>query len=219
MPLNDWISEYEKKKALWFHDGNQKRPHALLTSGKHSNGFFNSWPIRENPSLLGRACFELAIILHQHYGLDPEEDDRVVGLAEGGISMAHEIAYHISTRIGPSCLLAYVEKQVERGVKSMVFKSTAIRPGERIILADDVLSTGESVDLAAKAVIDAGGIVLPFVVVLVNRSGLAEVFDKKIVALIDYPMQTWSPDECPLCRQGSEAIRPDDNWARLNANY
>ena len=61
----------------------------------------------------------------------------------------------------------------------------------------------------------------PFVAVLVNRSGLTEVGGKKIVALIDRPMPMWTPDECPLCKAGSEAIRAkgSENWARLKATY
>jgi hypothetical protein len=85
-----------------------------------------------------------------------------------------------------------------------------------------VLTTGASVGLAAKAVVDAGGTVLPFIAMLVNRSGQKEVEGKHIIALINQPMSTWTPDVCPLCKQGSEAIspkRPETNWARLNAEY
>ena len=92
-------------------------------------------------------------------------------------------------------------------------------PNQSILLCEDVLTTGGSVDLAATAVTNAGGIVLPFILVLVNRSGLTEANGKKIVALIDRPMPMWTPEECPLCKQGSEAIRPKDNWMRLNAAY
>ena len=82
-----------------------------------------------------------------------------------------------------------------------------------------MLTTGGSVDRAATAVTNAGGIVLPFLLVLVNRSSLTEASGKKIVALIDRSMPMWTPDECPLCKDGSEAVRPKDNWARLNATY
>lgn len=37
-----WIDRFKERDALWLHDGNVRRPHALLTSGKHSDGFFNS---------------------------------------------------------------------------------------------------------------------------------------------------------------------------------
>jgi hypothetical protein len=84
-------------------------------------------------------------------------------------------------------------------------------------ISEDVLTTCGSIDLTATAVTNAGGIVLPVILALVNRSGLTEVSGKKIIALIDRPMPMWTPDECPLCKVGSEALRPKDNWAKLNA--
>ena len=51
-----WIEEYKKKQAFWMHDGNPKRRnHALLRSGKHSTGFFNSRPIIADKNLFLQA--------------------------------------------------------------------------------------------------------------------------------------------------------------------
>ena len=103
----------------------------------------------------------------------------------------------------------------------MVFKKTAIRKGEVILAVDDVYTTGGSVGLMTKAVVDAGGDMLPLIVVLVNRSGKTEVDGVKIISLVNRPMPIWEPEECPLCKVGSEAIRPKskENWARLNASH
>lgn len=118
-------------------------------------------------------------------------------------------------------LLGISRKERTDGAKSMVFtdEDLGILPGQTVLLCEDVLTTGGSVDLTATAVTNAGGIVLPFLLVLVNRSGLTEAGGKKIVALIDRPMPMWTPEECPLCKEGSEAIRPKDNWAALNAAH
>ena len=215
-----WIVEYERRGALWLHDKNPKRPHALLTAGDHSSGFFNSELVMEDSTLLDEACFDLVQLLRES-GVNLDEVDRVVGPAMGAITLAHDLSRLIAKQRRLPCLRAYTEKDTDGGNKLMVFKKTAIHPGERILAAEDVLTTGESVDLTTTAVVKAGGIVLPFVAVLVNRSGLTEVGGKKIVALIDRPMPKWAPDECPLCQAGSEAIRPKgkENWARLNAEY
>ena len=105
----------------------------------------------------------------------------------------------------------------------MVFIDTEVLPGERILLCEDVITTGESVNLTAQAVVRAYGVIIPsHILVLVNRSGLAEVGGKKIIALIKRYMLTWIPAECPLCKQGSKAIRPKgkkEEWERLNAAY
>lgn len=219
MNQNGWIECYKEKGALWMYDGNAKRPHALLTSGKHSNGFFNSELVMEDASLLEEASFDLRNLL-VWTGLNGGEVSRVVGPAMGAITLAHSLAAGISCSThGAPCLRAYTEKDGEGKEMKMVFRRTTIKSGEKVLLCEDVLTTGGSVDATAQAVTEAGGIILPYVAVLVNRSGLAEVSGKKIVALIDRSMPMWNPDVCPLCKAGSEAIKPKgkENWARLNA--
>lgn len=219
-----WTECYKDKGALWLHDGNVKRPHALLTSGKHSNGFFNSELVMEDSELLNRASSDLVALLFES-GLKIYEVNRVVGPAMGAITLAHDLARQITLMRGlnvlPPCLRAYTEKEETSTGVRMVFKRTKIWEGEGVLLCEDVLTTGGSVGLTASAVTEAKGEVLPFLAILVNRSGLSDVSGKKIVALIDQPMPMWSADDCPLCKQGSEAIKPKDakNWMRLNATY
>jgi orotate phosphoribosyltransferase len=215
-----WIECYERKGALWIHDGNADRPHALLTSGLHSSGFFNSELVMEDSYLLDEACADLVetleTVCHSHRRL------RVVGPAMGAITLADGLARHLAeVRLPSGCLRAYTEKEGEGENLKMVFKRTTIHEGEEILLCEDVLTTGGSVGRAVKAVEEAKGIVLPYIAILVNRSGLSEVDGRKIVALIDCSMPMWAAEECPLCKQDSEAIRPKgkENWARLKAKY
>jgi orotate phosphoribosyltransferase len=211
-----WIDAYRDKGALWISDGNPERPHALLTSGKHSNGFFNSVLVTDDPALLKRAVSALLTKV-SHTETAP---DRVVGPAMGAITLAYEVA----SVLGRGCLSGYAEKgadhnDVER--KFMVFNKTKIIPGEKILVVEDVLTTGGSVERLVEAVVRADGIILPYVLVLVNRSGLTEVGGKKIISLIDEEMPIWEADECPLCKKSSTALRPreGDNWVKLNGNY
>lgn len=215
-----WISQYQQKGALWIHDGNPQRPHALLTSGKHSNGFFNSELVMEDSLLLDEACFDLVKLLERE-GVTLNDVDRVVGPAMGAITLAHDVSRHIGRVRDRFCLRAYTENEPAGNSFVMAFKKTKIRSGERVLPVEDVLTTGGSVNLTADAVELDGGVILPFVAVLVNRSGLSDASGKKIVALIDRQMPMWEPDDCPLCKEGSEAIRPKgaENWARLNATY
>jgi orotate phosphoribosyltransferase len=218
-----WFQCFVNKGALWVHDGNNNRPHALLRSGNHSDGFFNSeWFMEDSQSLdyAANDLFDLVI----GPGLSTRVVSRVVGPAMGAITLADNLARCFSIRWNnptSPCLRAYTEKEGEGADLRMVFKRTAIREKEVVLLCEDVLTTGGSVELSSRAVTEAGGEVLPFVVVLVNRSSLSEVGGKKIISLVDRAMPMWKPDECPLCQQGSEAIRPEgtENWARLNATY
>ena len=222
MPLiTDWKREYEQRGALWIHDGNPKRPHALLTSGNHSGGFFNSELVMEDPSLLHAAGFALHEKL-ESAGLDMEAVHRVVGPAMGAITIAHCVAFHIGEQRGRPCLRAYTEKEKTEGEgEIMVFRRTMIKEFEYILAVEDVLTTGGSVKSTAKAVTNVGGVNLPFIAVLVNRSGLENVNGSKVISLVNRPMPIWKPDQCQLCNQGSVALRPKgkENWERLKASY
>lgn len=220
MPQDDWIRAYQEKGALWIHDDNPKRPHALLTSGLHSNGFFNSKLVIPDEALLRDAARGLIASFALH-GIRLGGIDGIVGPQTGATKLAEFISDEIEDITQDVCFSASPAKAGEGDAKSMIFSDgdLAIVRGATVLLCEDVLTTGGSVELTAKAVADAGGIVLPFICVLVNRSGLTEVDGKKIVALIDKPMPMWTPEECPLCKEGSEAVRPKDNWARLNATY
>jgi orotate phosphoribosyltransferase len=217
--IEAWITQYERKGALWLHDGNPRRPHALLSGGEHSNGFFNSELVMEDPVLLDTAVADLAALLTSEPQLRSGRVDRVVGPAMGAITLAHDMARHLK------CLRGYTEKDVVSGPegdrKVMVFKRVALKPNERVLLVEDVLTSGQSIELAASAVKQAGGIMLPFVGVIVNRSGRKKVGGMKIIALIDRHMPRWCAHKCELCALGSEPLKPKEkeNWARLNASY
>lgn len=214
-----WVREYEQKGALWIHDGNPKRPHALLTSGKHSNGFFNSRLVISDENLLHDAASYLLHFFTEQSG-KVSEVRVVVGPQTGATKLAEFLSIEVMASTGNGCFWASPAKHESEGKKSMIFSEDELvyLPDQTVLLCEDVLTTGGSVDLTVTAVTNAGGIVLPFILVLVNRSGLTEVAGKKIIALIDHPMPMWTPDECPLCKEGSEAIRPKgENWARLCA--
>ena len=215
----NWIREYQRKDALWIHDETAKRPHALLTSGKHSNGFFNSRLVIPDEALLRDAASDLLELLGNTGGIEGCEIDIVVGPQTGATKLAELISGQVPDYTGYPCHWASPAKDEQQGQKSMVFSNEDLRflPRRSVLLCEDVLTTCGSIDLTATAVTNAGGIVLPFILALVNRSGLTEVSGKKIIALIDRPMPMWTPDECPLCKVGSEALRPKDNWAKLNA--
>jgi len=223
--VESWIERYKEKNALWIHDGNPLRPHALLTSGKHSNGFFNSRLVIPDEPLLRLAASDLFGALAMK-GARIKNLNGVVGPQTGATKLAEMLKYEVIRSTGRSCFSASPAKSEVDGTKSMVFgdEDICLFPGKWVLLCEDVVTTGGSVDLTETAVTNAGGRVLPFVLCLVNRSGLKEANGKQIVSLIDCPMPTWTPEDCKehhLCSLGSEAIRPKGppEWARLNATY
>lgn len=210
-----WMRQYRAKGAFWTHDGNPRRPHAILTAEKqggkmHSRGFFDSELVMEDPFVLDKAAFDLVRLLERQ-GLKLNSIDRVVGPAKGAITLAHDVARRIgSSRSCPRpCLRSYAEKETDGdGKRIFVFKRTAIRPGEKILIVEDVLTTGESANLAARAVASLGGIVLPFVGALVNRSRFVNVHGKKIVALVKHQCQRGSRRNVRFASVAQEPFDP-----------
>ncbi|MFA5290933.1 MAG: phosphoribosyltransferase family protein [Candidatus Paceibacterota bacterium] len=222
-----WIKTYERKGVFWVHDGNPKRPHALLTSGNHSDGFFWSGPVVDD-DVAREAAVEEIIDFLEEQGVGIFDFDRVIGPATGATRLAEEMAFQVTERRwtkdkdAEPCRWSSPKKLGDGSSKTIVLAEGDVRPGERVLLIEDVITTGGSVEANAEIIIAAGATVLPVLVALVNRSGLEKIAERRILALIDRPMPMWAPEDCLLCKAGSEAIRPKkpvENWDRLTAQY
>ena len=216
MEENRWLEPFRHSGALWIHDGNPSRPHALLTSGNHSNGFFNGSMLLQDPQLMRRVGITLMEDIGYRLKSDESEDiTRVVGSAFGAITLAHECAGYIDAMTG------FTEPVIMDGAKSMMLKRFPVQDGEVVLVVEDVFTTGGTTLKTIAALEAAGAKVVPYVGVIVNRSGLKELERRQVVALVDREMPMWPTKECPLCKEGSEAIRPKGNeaWQRLNAAY
>ena len=208
--MNDWLGEFKALGAVWMHGGSPRAPHALLTSGLHSNGFVNTTAVTSLPRLVDR-------ILQASDGLSkslPKESevDWVVGSAMGAVTFAHAVALRVGCRAG------YTEKDGD----AMALVRFSMSPDNRVLLVEDVLTTGGSTLKTHAAVAKTGVKVLPFMVTIVNRSGkkaleTADVTKLEIRALVTLDIQNWRPEDCPLCRAGSTALRPKSHWSELLA--
>jgi orotate phosphoribosyltransferase len=203
--MNHWKQLFEEQGAIWIHDGNPNRPHALLTSGLHSDGFVNCTFITQQPSLLQQ-------IVQAPDGLAPlvpsQKSDWVIGSAFGAITLAHSVALQIGARAG------FTEKDDEE----MRLSRFDVMPTDRILVVEDTISTGGSTLKTIQAILKAGVLeknVLPVIVCLVNRSGRTDLEGKQIRALLTLQIHTWQSAECPLCKKGSTAIRPKSHWVEL----
>lgn len=200
----DWKRIFEERGAIWIHDGTPDRPHALLTSGLHSDGFVNCTFITQEPVLMQR------IVSDEGLGPDlpAERVDWVVGSAMGAITFAYAVAQKLGAKA------AYTEREGE-GMKLLRFE---IGRGERVLVVEDALSTGVSTAKTIRGVLD-GGVqkkdLIPRIICLVNRSGKSHLEGYEVRALLNLDIHTWQASECPLCRSGSSAVRPKKNWREL----
>jgi orotate phosphoribosyltransferase len=199
----DWKKTFEDYGAIWIHNGSPDQPHALLTSGLHSDGFVNCTFVTQHPKVLQSAVSEgLKDVLS---GTNAEW---VIGSAFGAITLAHAIAYHLGVRSG------FTEKDGEL----MKLSRFEILSDDRVLVVEDTITTGGSTKKTIEGIKAAGvdeSRILPYIVSLVNRSGKEDLDGRKIRALLTLDIHAWTPADCPLCKIGSQAVRPKGNWQVL----
>lgn len=203
----EWFSLFSSLSAYWKHSGKPSDPHVILTSGKHSDAYLNCTKIIQHPKVLDQVATALA-------GKTPAlpVPDWVFGSPFGSITLAERLAHHFAHPHG-NCRAGFTEPDGER------FKVSRFEldPQASVLVADDVLTTGGTTEKTIDAIVLAGGTVLNRIVVIANRSGLPTFNGRQIISLIDLPLVKWEPDNCPLCHQGSKAIKAKGNWAQLTA--
>ncbi len=178
--------------ALLRGTGVYREGHFLLTSGRHSPAFFLFSQLFQHPREAERAGAALAALFAG------EAVDTVVGPAVGGIILAHEVARALGVR-------SIFAEKVDGG---MAFRrGFALRPGERVLIVEDAVTTGGSV-LKVLAQVRAVGAVPVGVGAVVDRSGGRAEFGVPFRAVLALDVPSYGPDDCPLCRAGIPLERP-----------
>ena len=209
--------EYKKRGELWMHDGKKETPHPILNSGKHADSVFK---LKIFDDFFSEAIGDLVVLLGKKVSLI--DIDRVVGPETNATRMAQFLSFRIGNEPGRQrlCHWSSPKKQGEGKDKKLIFRESKQFTGDNVLICDNVLTTGESIELTAKATEAKGGIVLSFVLVVVNWSGLKRANGRRIISLMNLQMSTWEPGKCQLCELGSPAIRPSEgNWSCLTAKY
>ena len=169
--------------------------HFELRSGLHSNRFFQCANVLRFPRIAGRLCDEL--VRQMNATLDIGTVDGVISPALGGILVGHEVARAMDVK----CLFA--EKQEGK----LVMRRFAMKPGERYVVAEDVITRGgrvqETIDL-----VKAAGAEVVAVLVLVDRSSGQAKFDYPTFSLLQMAPEVWEPMACPLCAQKLPFMHP-----------
>lgn len=185
MTREDVLDLFRKSGALL--DG-----HFRLTSGLHSPGYMQCALVLQHPAAaesLGRAIGDWARALAPTAVLSP---------AIGGLIIGHEAARALGVRA------IFAERQ-DGGLT--LRRGFSVSDRDRVLVVEDVLTTGgstrETIDVALK-----GGAQVVGAASIVDRSGGTLRFDVPFHALLDYTLPTYQPDACPLCAQGTPAIKP-----------
>lgn len=168
------------------------RGHYRLTSGLHADTFLLSSQLTQYPEKCAAAAAMLAVEWRDR------DIQTVVGTAFGGLLIGYELAKQIGARF------VFAEKvsdtmQLRRGF--------TLHEGERVLITEDVVTTGGS----ARKALDAISAMKPHVVgvtALWDRSAGVVDFGVPFFALINEPLRDYSPEQCPLCQAGQALIIP-----------
>ena len=181
--------------------------HFLLSSGKHSQFYLQSAKVLEDPKVSELLASNLAEMIKKS-GI---QVDTVWAPALGGILAGYELARALGVRF---IFAERVEKimTIRRGFE--------VKKGEKVLMCEDIITTGGSVLEAASQVEKQGGEVVAFAA-LANRGFCKRVGSEKLAtttcklpnnvpffALGDFEFDVYDEENCPLCKDGSKAFKP-----------
>ncbi len=161
--------------------------HFKLTSGLHSPHYVEKFNVLQHPEYTEKLCKALA----EHF--KDANIETVVGPVTGGIILAHETGKALGTR-------AIFTERVDG--KMTFRRGFSLHEGERVLIVEDIVTTGGSVKEVIEVVKENGGIPVA-VGLLVDRSGGKSDFgDVPSFALLHMNVETYEPENCPLCKKG-----------------
>jgi orotate phosphoribosyltransferase len=166
--------------------------HFRLSSGLHSSGYLQCALVLQDPAVAGTLGAAVAAQVRE---LTPEV---VLSPALGGVIIGHEVARALGVRA------LFAERQDGRLTLRRGFH---LAPAERVLVVEDVITTGlstrETMDLAR-----AAGAEVVAAAALVDRSAGRSALGAPFRALLAVELPTWEPASCPLCARGIEVVKP-----------
>ena len=185
MTHDDVLNRFRERGALL-------EGHFKLSSGLHSPNYLQCALVLQHPpdaEALGRALAA---------ALPDAKPTAVLSPALGGLIIGHEVA----RALGVGAIFA----ERAEGVLTLR-RGFTLSPGDRVVIVEDVLTTGGSTR-ETMAVAHEWGATVVAAAAIINRSGTSSPVDVPFAALADFSPPTYKPDACPLCAQGLPVIKP-----------
>ncbi|MDD4860267.1 MAG: orotate phosphoribosyltransferase [Dehalococcoidales bacterium] len=182
----------ENVEAIFEKVGAVLKGHFLLTSGLHSPVYWEKFRVLQFPRLTEQLCGMIA----ERFRKDNVQV--VAGPTTGGVILAHEVARQLDVQS------IYAEKE---GNERLFKRGLTIEPGARVLVVDDVLTTGGSIREVLGAVDKIGGKVIG-VAVLIDRTEQPPDFGAPFFACHHAATITYQPAICPLCAAKLPLVKP-----------
>ncbi len=169
--------------------------HFVLSSGRHSNEYWEKFRLLEWPRVTEQLCLQITSKYKQS-GIEA-----VIGPTTGGALLAQEVARQLDTR----CLLAEPAPDGGRELR----RGFVLHTSERVLIVDDVITTG----LSLRETLSAIERFQPEIIgieVLIDRSGgdATAQFGVSCRALLSVSAHTYYSEECPMCKEGMPIVKP-----------
>ncbi len=189
----------EEVQKIFEQAGAVRKGHFELSSGLHSSTYIQCALVLQYPNqaeILGRALSELFANLQVAC---------VVAPAMGGITIGYEVARALGVRS------LWVER--DRSGQMALRRGWELKPGERVLVIEDVWTTGGSTRETIGVVEQEEGLVVA-AGALIDRTGGRVEWNVPARALLEMDVPSYEPDDCPLCRAGGATTRPGSRMTR-----
>jgi len=190
--------------------------HASLKSGLHSDGFFISRILLASENI--RRIISSQMVMRIKEALcENDMPSGVVGVPDGATKIGEDIGKMFGINV------------LKMGkIEGQIVSSSPVDPQERILVVEDFCTRGTGFTEAVRAIKAAQpkAQFIPYDPVIINRGGLKIIFvegtgEFKICPVVEWRVQDWDPEKCPLCKMGSVAIKPkatDENWKAITTS-
>ncbi|MDE6618361.1 MAG: orotate phosphoribosyltransferase [Clostridiales bacterium] len=178
---------------LFEESGAVLKGHFILTSGLHSDTYMQCAKLFENADIAERLCAMAADKVKKYNA------DVVVSPAVGAIIFGYELG----KQLGLPNMFAEREKDGNFALR----RGFELKKGSRVIVAENVVTTGGSVQEVIDLIGKLGSTVVA-VVEVVDRSGGKVDFGVPNESLLTIDVKTYQPEQCPMCKQGTTAVKP-----------
>lgn len=190
--------------------------HFVLTSGRHADAYVEKFAVLSDPAATSELCGFWAARHRDREGTATV--DLVAGPTTGGIVLAFETGRQLGVR----AIFAEEVRDPDGTTRREFRRGFTIRPGERVLLVDDILTTGSSLLALIPAVEALGGEIVECAVLVdrsADRSSITSPTTGRVYplrALWQLPLPTFEagPETCPRCAAGEEAIKPGSSGRR-----
>ena len=172
--------------------------HFVLSSGRHSARYLQSAKVLMHPKIASELAVQLARL-----ATEPEVD-LVISPALGGLIIGHEVARALDK--------PFIFTERQQG-EMCLRRGFSITDGSRVLVVEDVVTTGGSVRECIDVVRAHGGQPTQVLALVDRAPGVGERFDVPFSSLVQLEVPTFSPDACPLCDAGElPAIKPGSRF-------